>query len=101
MLGLLLILSDAAAPIPSDFNLANVKPAETGCGAGPRPGEVVVCGKAAQTDRIPRLPDEPVPLLPRADVSILGNLRGSIAGQQTGVGGFVSNRIMATVKLKF
>ena len=46
------------------------------------------------------MPDAP-DAMPEAETKLLGQVRGSLHGQQNSVGGFPSNRVMATIAIPF
>lgn len=97
---LVLMLGQALADLPAiEFDLGKATPQGRSC--TPAGGEgIVVCAKRRMPDRAPALPDI-VEALPRAEVGLFGAAKGRIGVQQGLVGGFPSNRVMATVAIPF
>lgn len=87
--------------LPGDgrVDLRAVKPR---CPVG-HPGEIVVCAPDLEKDRLRPLPDAYVTAgaLPRAEVGLGGGASLGANLQDARVGGFPSNRVMVTAKLKF
>jgi hypothetical protein len=97
---LMLMLGQALADLPAiEFDLGEANPQGRSCTAAGGEG-IVVCAKRRMPDRAPTLPDI-VDALPRAEVGLFGAAKGRIGVQQGSVGGFSSNRVMATVAIPF
>lgn len=94
----MILLQVGAAPPPISFDLSKLEPSESSCSSGAG-RDIVICAKR-RSDRVVALPDAPEGL-PKAEIGLFGNVRGSMYVQQNGVGGFPSNRVMATVKVPF
>ena len=88
---------DSGAPPPS-FDLGKLPPRRGTCGADGAGGEIVVCARTGQGDRL-----EPVAEIdedpPKAETGLFGKVRGGVAAEGGNVGGFQSNRVMVKVKV--
>lgn len=75
------------------------------CPAPTEGGDVVVCGRVDRDRfRLAPLPDRyqrSAAALPKAEVPLLGRLKGAAETEQADVGGFPSNRVMLRLKLPF
>jgi hypothetical protein len=65
-------------------------------------GEIVVCGKDADSYRLPQTAAQPdVTGLPKAEWKLFGDAKAGINTSQRNVGGFPSNAVMATIEIPF
>lgn len=96
----LMLLQAGTALAPVDFDLAQLKPSTAPCKTG-RADEIVVCGSNGPGNRLVPVEDRTVDGLPKAEIGLFGNVRGGVGVQRNDVGGFPSNRVMATVKIPF
>jgi len=100
------IQSAAPAPTevtPSDFRLAPRPPADPAqrC-PEPRPGEILVCGRRGQGQRLETLAPPPGVHPPRPlGVDVAGGRLGPAMQQAAMPNGRISNRIMIQFKLPF
>jgi hypothetical protein len=102
MLALILLADAAAASAPASPPHVYLHPPPADCRSRD-PNEITVCGgkDAPEPDRLrpvddPRFENRPV----RAAMKI-GNGEAAVHGDRAAVGGFPSNRIMATLTLPF
>lgn len=93
------LLLQTLAGTPLGFDLAKLKPADP-C-ASSKSGEILVCAarNAVSDPEVTGPPAEEA--MPRAEIGLFGDVRGSVQGQQTNVGGFPSKRIVVTVTAPF
>ena len=64
--------------------------------------EIVVCGKDANSYRLPQASQQfDVAGPPKAEWKLFGNATGGIGTSQRVVGGYPSNAVMATIKIPF
>lgn len=101
MIAIMLMAQGAPAPAPADvagidFDLAKVKPAAPCNGLG---SDIVVCARRREENRVGALPEVEISALPKAEFKLFGDVKGAVETEQAGVGGFVSNRVMARVKI--
>ena len=97
-----LLFADALTGLPQvDFDLANLAPVRKDCSA-PSADDIVVCARKRLHDpnRITTGPAV-IDALPKAEIAIIGNVRGSLNARQSSVGGFTSNQMMATITIPF
>lgn len=93
MLRLILALQ-AGGTIPPDFDLKNVRPS-------PEAGSIVVTARR-QSQRIERTPIDTEPPLGRAEIGLLGKVKGNVHVESQGFGnGTTSQRVMVGIKLPF
>ncbi len=99
---MLLLLMTIAQPVAAISAIEPRQLTEKRCKAGAdrETGEIVVCAKPPQDYRLG--PEAPLgPALPPASVKLSGNVAAKIHVEQQDVGGFPSNRVMLSVKLRF
>ena len=103
MAALLLMQAATALGAPVDFDLRRL-PRPDGCAPGTG-DEIVVCAVPDPTPRhrLPPLAPRPVePPLPKAELGIVGDIRGAVENEAVELpGGVVSNRIMLRMKVPF
>lgn len=101
MLATLVLLQIAPMIRKDDFDLARYKPSPPDC-TTPSASEIIVCGGLpSASQRIDPAPATAEPLLPRAEIGLLGKSTMSVETEATSVGGFPSNRAMVRVKVPF
>lgn len=98
----MLLLMTIAQPTASISEAESVRLTETPCKAGADrgSGDIVVCAKPSPTYRIG--PVKPAgPALPPAAVKLSGNVAAKVHLENQDVGGFPSNRVMLSFKIRF
>ncbi|MES2496584.1 MAG: hypothetical protein V4618_10735 [Pseudomonadota bacterium] len=99
---LMLALADAIASLPAtDFDLAKASPRPESCLGHGNDGIVVCARRRTEDIQRPYSGPDIVEALPKAEVGLLGTARGSLGVRQGAVGGFPSNRVMATISIPF
>lgn len=99
---LMLMLGQAISNLPPiEFDLAKVEPPTATCST-PGIDDIVVCAKR-RSPRADRADSGPVVIdaLPKAEIGLFGDVRGGVGVQRGAVGGFPSNRVMATITVPF
>jgi hypothetical protein len=99
---MLLLLMTIAQPAAAISQTEPLRLTETPCkpGADRGSGDIVVCAKPSQTYRI--APVKPAgPALPPAAIKLSSNVAAKIRVEQQDVGGFPSNRVMLSFKIRF
>ncbi|MBU3076405.1 hypothetical protein [Sphingomonas quercus] len=100
LLSVMLFQAVAGPPRPEPAPRAK---AQADCPAGPgAEGDIIVCAHRREGFRIGAqdVANEEKSL-PKADFRLFGQSRLKISGEQKGVGGFTSNRAMATIAIPF
>jgi hypothetical protein len=93
----------AGPPVPADLRPAKLRVAARSCGEPDESGDIVVCARAKDTDRLPRIdPNRYVQAPPRAETELLGKARLSLEAEQgTLPNGQSSPRAMVRLKMPF
>ena len=70
-------------PIPADLRPVKPTPVSTPCGEPAANGDIVVCARARDADRLPRIdPDRYAGRPVRAETGLVGKMRMSAAAEQ-------------------
>jgi hypothetical protein len=94
-----ILLLQALGVAPLSFDLAKLK-APDDCSA-PGSGQIIVCGRQRSGSGRVEITPARDDAMPRAETGLFGSVRGNLHNEQSSVGGFVSNRIMATMTVPF
>lgn len=78
-----------------DFDLGKIPP-PSGCAPGST--DIVVCARQ-RTEALGDLPQIELPAPPKAEINLFGDVKAAAEVESGNVGGFVSNRVMARVKI--
>jgi len=99
---MLLLLMAIAQPTTAIIERQPLQLAQTPCkpGTDRGTGEIVVCAKPSQPYRIGPV-EQSGPALPPAAIELSSNVAANIHVEQQGVGGFPSNRVMLSFKIRF
>jgi hypothetical protein len=92
----------AGPPAPADLTLKKPLPAALRCGEPDESGDIVICARGKEANRLPKLPDRYVRVPARAETRIFGNARLSVEAEQGSLpSGQSSPRAMVRLKLPF
>jgi hypothetical protein len=101
MLVMLVLLQASALEDRLRFDLRNYRSLRPNCSSSAN-RDIVVCAREVEPqDRVQVGELPPDPMLPRMEFNIAGGAKIMMESEHFGVGGFVSNREMARLKIPF